>query len=411
MMGLRNRLAAFDPNKLLLACGLGLAAGYAGGLIKQALTGMLILDLHGRPVLSDFVALWAAGRQALAGSGVAAYDLRLEHAAEVAAVGHSFHFGLGWAYPPPFLFIVAALACIPYAYAFVLWDIATLLLHAIVTARTAARRLAALYACAAPWVLTGLMSGQTGFLTASLVGLTLLWLPKRPVMSGLALGLLSYKPQFGILFPLALACGGYWRTFAWAVASTVVLNGLSLAAFGEQTFWAFLGSLSNAAHSHLISAGVGWNNLESIYGLVRALNGSNNAAWLAQGAVSIFVAVAVMEVWRSEIPFTIKGALLAVAIPLATPYVFTYDLAVLSVACASVFRHREFDRLELVILMLTVPLVFAVPSATLPTGLFACLAIGFIVLRRARQEQKGNLQTAGSEVPSVPLMVLPAMGD
>lgn len=410
-MRLRNKLASFDRNKLLLMCGLGLAAGYMGGLVKQTLTGILILDSHGRPVLSDFVALWTAGRQALAGASLAAYDFRLEHAAEAATVGHSFHFGLGWAYPPIFLFVVAALACIPYAYAFVLWDLGSLLLHAGIMAKIAGRRLTALYACAAPWVLTGLMSGQTGFLTASLVGLTLSWMPKRPAISGLVLGLLSYKPQFGILFPFALACGGYWRTFAWAVASTVVLNGLSLAAFGEQTFWAFLGNLSNAAHSHLISAGVGWNNLESIYGLVRALNGSNNAAWLAQGAVSIIVAVAVMQVWRSELPFTIKGALLAAAIPLGTPYVFTYDLAVLSVACACIFRHREFDRLELVILALTVPLVFAVPSATLPTGLFACLAIGFIVLRRARQEQKGNLQTVGSEVPSMPFMALPAIGD
>jgi len=41
-------------------------------------------------------------------------------------------------------------------------------------------------------------------------------LERRPVAAGLLFGLLCYKPHFGLLVPVALASGGYWRSFAAA---------------------------------------------------------------------------------------------------------------------------------------------------------------------------------------------------
>jgi hypothetical protein len=67
-----SRIAA-DPGKLALAIAFGLALGYLGGLFRLSMSHDLILDPRGRPVLSDFVAFWTAGHEAL--RGVLVYDL------------------------------------------------------------------------------------------------------------------------------------------------------------------------------------------------------------------------------------------------------------------------------------------------------------------------------------------------
>ena len=50
--------------------------------------------------------------------------------------------------------------------------------------------------------------GQNGFLTAALIDGTLYLMPVRPILAGICLGLLSYKPQYGLLFPLVLIAAG-----------------------------------------------------------------------------------------------------------------------------------------------------------------------------------------------------------
>ena len=49
--------------------------------------------------------------------------------------------------------------------------------------------------------------GQNGFLTAALLGGALHWLDRRPWLAGVLIGCLAYKPQFGVLIPVALLAG------------------------------------------------------------------------------------------------------------------------------------------------------------------------------------------------------------
>ena len=65
--------------------------------------------------------------------------------------------------------------------------------------------------------------GQNAFLTAGLFGAATLLIDRRPVVAGLLFGALCYKPQFGMMIPLALAAAGQWRAFAAAAASAVAL--------------------------------------------------------------------------------------------------------------------------------------------------------------------------------------------
>jgi hypothetical protein len=88
--------------------------------------------------------------------------------------------------------------------------------------------------------------------------------------------------------------------------------------------------------------------------------------------------------WRSKLPFTLKSAGLVAAVPLATPYVFAYDLPILAVAIAFLFRHRSFDRLELLLLGLSQIAVALVGWRAWPAGLIASLCVGMLVWRRAK---------------------------
>ena len=90
-----------------------------------------------------------------------------------------------------------------------------------------------------------------------------------------------------------------------------------------------------------------------------------------------------MFVWRKEIPFALKAGLLAAAVPLATPYVFVYDLPVLGVAAAFLFRHRPFDAVEGAMFAVAAPCLFGFLWLPLPSAFFASSAIAAIAARRA----------------------------
>ena len=371
-----------ERGKLVLVVAAGVVFGYAVSLVLLFLAHIWILDAQGRPQLQDFVAFWSAGKLALKGAAVSAYDPNAQHAAEAAALGHDFPGALEWPYPPLFFFAVTPLALLPYATAFVLWCLATLGAYAATAAKIAGRTEAWIIACAAPPVLAALMAGQNGLLTASLLGLSLLLLEKRPALAGLAIGLLSYKPQFGILFPLALAAGGYWRSFLWAGVSVVAANGLAAAAFGEGTFAGFLHAMSVTGDMRVAHAGMGWNKLQSLYSLLRALGVSATGAWSTQACLSAAIAIGIVASWRARIPYALKAALLASAIPLATPYILVYDLPMLAIAAAFLYRERPFDRIEIALLASTAPCVMGLLWLPIPSAFFASVAVGAIALRR-----------------------------
>jgi hypothetical protein len=369
---------------LVLAAASGLGIAFVVTLTVMCGLHQLNFDSRGYPLVNDFVSFWSAGRLVLQGHPLAAYDPHLRHAAEIATVGHPFKDEIGWWYPPLFLFVAAALAYLPYAAAFNALNGVTLLLHAGVTAMIARRREAFFLAAATPWAMFGMMRGQSQFLTASIIGAALLTVERRPALSGIVLGLLSYKPQLGLLFPIALAFGGYWRAFGWACAGTALWTALSGAVFGFNTFLPFIHGLSTVGREVLVTDPSYLPCLQSLYGLARSLGFSDGSAWGMQACISAACVIAIAGLWRSKAAFELKAAGLATAIPLVTPYVWPYDLATLTVALPFLYRHRPFDGKEWAAVAIS---IFSFGTfwwqTAHPAGLIACAAVGAVVWRRS----------------------------
>jgi hypothetical protein len=187
--------------------------------------------------------------------------------------------------------------------------------------------------------------GQNGFFTAALLGALLLCLPMRPVLAGIFLALLTFKPQFGILLPFALLAGGYWRTVAVAAALTLLWIGIGYG-LSPDAFAGFLHYLPETSKAILSEGSAGWRKLQSVYAAVRLLGGGNTLGWIAQIVAAVLAGGYCLWLWRRPAPFALKAAALSAAVLLATPYVYFYDLPVLAVPLAFLLRHRAFDRVE-----------------------------------------------------------------
>ncbi len=369
---------------LLLAC-FGLCVGQGVYLASSWFFGQWIIDPNGRGIPTDFVNVWAAGRLVLEGRAADAYDWAIQKQVENAAVGYNFSGHYGWHYPPPFLAIAALLALLPYATAYALWVAVTLPPYIATMRWIVNHRIGYLIAGAFPAVLSNAMVGQNGFLTASLIGGTLGFLDRRPLVAGCCLGLLTYKPHFGILFPLVLVLTGRWTVLITAaiVATAMVLS--SWALFGSESWEAFFRWLPATSKAFLSDGHADFAKLQSVFGLVRAAGGSESLAWLAHGSVAALAAIAVCLLWRGKYVFELKAAALATGVLLMTPYVYLYDMVVLAIAVAFLVRHATLAGVragEYFGLAATAALLIIFPLVKLPVGLAATFIVAVMIANR-----------------------------
>lgn len=364
-------------------------AVYGVLLTGAALAGAWFHDQQGRPVPTDYLNVYAAGKLVQAGTPSLAYDWAVHRAAEVAAMGRDFGGYFGWHYPPLFLFAAAVLALMPYVPGLVAWAGATLVAYALTVRAILGDRVGALAALAFPATLWCFATGQNGFLTASLFGGALLALPTRPVLAGVLIGLLTYKPQFGLLVPIALVAGGHWRALAAATIATLALNAAALAAFGPGSFLAFWHSLADTNQAVFAEARANLDKMQSVYGLLHGFGAPPALAWAAQGIVTALAAVATAFAWRNPgLSYRLKAASLLALALIATPYAYVYDAPLLMAAIAfplAQWIERGFDRAQVAALLLASVLVLAFPLLGKPTGFLATVLILALLWREARK--------------------------
>jgi alpha-1,2-mannosyltransferase len=373
----------------------------AAGFLYLVVTATGGVDRQGRPIGTDFSNVYAAGTYVLKGNFQAPFDSVQQYAREQAIFGAATQF-YGWHYPPYFLFVAAALAWMPYGLALFVWQAVTLGLYLLAIrtilkalppqggARATVDPLWLLLALAFPAVLINVGHGHNGFLTAALLGGGLVILDRRPLLAGILFGLMAYKPQFGLMIPIALAAGGYWRTFAAAAATAVLLTLLTTLVFGVQVWHAFFVGAEFTRTVVLEQGDTGWHKIQSIFSWARMWGAPVPLAYAIQGTATLMLAMASAWLWHGKAPYPLKAAGLCLAAILATPYTLDYDMMVLAPAIAFVAADgaaRGFGPWEKTALaaLWLVPLVArTLPQLTLiPLGVPAMLTMFVLILRRA----------------------------
>lgn len=375
--------------------GLGVITAYAIALTWGLVHGQWVIlpDGNMRGIYVGW--MWLSGKLAASGEAARIFDPIAFSAAQLAFYFPSpdpnsvVHFNRFY-YAPTFLFLSYPLGLMPYPAACAAWISASFFLYETALFGIVSR-CSALIAAATPFfVVENIDFAHTGFLSAGLIGLSLVFIESRPWISGIFLGLLTYKPHLGLLFPVAILASRNWRALGSASASTVLLGAVAALAFGYDGWTSFVASLSDRSPS-LGPGADGEVRLFSIFGLLHWAGASPWISWGVQLVVSTAVTLGVCILWRRPVPYALRAAALCVGSLMVSPYALFYDLCILSIAVAFLVNDglsRGFLPGERTAILLCWAALFLMKT---PVGAIACLALAFLCIRRIIAYRKNYL--------------------
>lgn len=378
---------------MLAAGGAALVFALNAGLYAVAIAGSNdLLTPYGMIIGGDFVAFETAAEAAARGEANLAYDA----AAFADRLAERFParggFNLNWPYPPTMFLATAPLALVGYLTGYWLWVIAGLASLCFATRSLTGSPLALFAVIASPAAYLAVITGQTGLFTAALALLAASEATRRPLIAGVAAGLLTMKPQLGLLIPVAFAAGGCWRAFAVAAVTALALALAASGIFGAGIWQAFLASMGEHG-ARLQSAAFPFEKLVSVFGGARTIGLPFSAALALQGIAILSLAAVVGAFWRASSDAALRTALLCAAIPLATPYAMYYELPLMLPALI-VLAVRGAERGWLAGEKIAVGALWLAPMFILslppdpgaPLGFMTSAALFALVLRRLHAE-------------------------
>jgi alpha-1,2-mannosyltransferase len=353
----------------------------------------------------DFFNTWMGGRSMFFGGPAAWFDLRTYNAVLERMLGPDYP-EVYWSYPPHVVLFVWPFGLLPYFAAYIAWSIVGLAVYLLVCS-TAIPRKRMLFVAVAPCVIVCIFFGQNGFFTAALLIGGLLNLDRRPILAGVLFGILTVKPQLGLLLPMVLLLERRWLTIASAVVTTGILVALTSMLFGWHIwieFWQKVVPqqvwLTETGEGLLLSL------VASPFYAVRMFNLPLNIAWDFQYIVSTCAFAAVAWTFWKRRDQQLSLALLVTSIFLVTPYILNYDMVVLGFVVA-LLRDRPDNTVRdhhlliavwtLPVMMMLARLVF-IPLAPIVLIAFACRLLWRLAHSSAREVKAlpGDLSPASA---------------
>lgn len=352
----------------------------------------------------DFLNTWMGGRSFFSGGPAPWFDYHIYNQTLRQMFGPSYP-EVYWSYPPHMVLFIWPLGLMPYVAAYIVWCLAGIALYLYASSLVIPRgRL--LFLAAAPGIAVCTFFGQNGFYTAALLIGGLLVIDRRPILAGVLFGILTIKPQLGLLLPVMLLLERRWLTIASAIVTAAVLIAITGMLFGWNAwleFWhkvvpqqVWLTETSNG----LLYAMVG----TLFYG-ARMLFLPLKAAWAIQYAASALAFAAVVWTYWKRRDRDLSLALLITATFLFTPYILNYDMVVFGFVVA-LLRDRpdntEYDhRLYIAVWALPVAMMIAgffwIPLA--PTVL---IAFAYRLLVRLKQGSEGAVRPLAAQTAPMP---------
>jgi len=358
--------------KLAFAFGVVIAGLEIGYLVKSPLP----FDAAGYVIGRDFVNAWLGGKVALSGdpSPYFEYTAYQRLLAEHFGPNYPIHI---WSYPPHLLLLTWPLGLMPYMTAYIVYCVLGLILYVAVASDGSRKPEHLVLLVIAPAVTVNIWCGQNGFLIAVLLIGALTQMDRRPVLAGILFGLLSIKPQLGLLIPLMLLLTGRWRVIGSAAVTIAVLVATTAIAFGAEVWTTYVRDALPIQRIHTFS-GVQNFMLHMPTPFMNAkIAGLPMAACIAVQAVisAATLAAVVWTFWRRRDP-TLSMALFVTAIFTVTPYAFNYDMVVFGWVIVKLMDRADNEPLDYALMLA----VWATPALTVVLGMTGFLPISSLAL-------------------------------
>jgi arabinofuranan 3-O-arabinosyltransferase len=374
MCTLRKKYGLFTERGLALYAS-GVAIGFVISLARRLLTPFEDQNCI------DFKWIWLSSHFAAGSFPVRAYDYSAFTAAKAALIGPPECILEHFDNAPGILFFVYPLHLFPYGIAFALWIAATLGIYLMSVYVIVPHRNALIVAFTVLPAWMNIRLGHDGFLTAGLLGLSLAFAETRPKLAGMFLSLLTYKPQFGILFPPALAVSRNWRALVAGTIASAAFAIMATLAFGYEIWPAFMHAVRDRASALNEDPKLALP-LSSVLSLLW-LGVNSKVVWAIQLTIAAVAAGTVCLMWARPYPYALKAAALAAGSLIVSPHVISYDLCILTISAAFFVKDglaRGFLRGErTTLLMCWIALYLFIIG---PVPLLVCMVMLGLAVRR-----------------------------
>lgn len=293
----------------------------------------------------DFLNFWMYGRAAVTPDPGQFYDPGAYRAALRGLLGMEFN-GQNWSYPPSIMLLAAPFGQLNYLAALACWTLTGIAVFVTVAGRQMRDRRILIPVLLSPAALFCLVSGQSSFLTAAMLIAIFALLDRRPVAAGVLVGLLTLKPQLGILFPFMLMASGRWRVFTAAAATALALIGVTAAILGPQVWIDFVAK--GLPVQGLVLADpyrIATPFFPTIFMNLRGLDLPYAAAMSVQSMFSAAATGAVIWAFRfrRDADPALLLALFLACSAAAAPYLLAYDLLPLTLAAVALLASSGLD--------------------------------------------------------------------
>ncbi len=344
--------------------GLGLSVAVAGLLLD------IVIERNNGPLGRDFANLYAAGKLALDGQALVAFDPERFRVAILEWTGYSTP--QNYSYPPHALLLTMPFALLPYWASLALWTLGGAAFFI-----WAARRwlpFSPYLAVLTPAAGLNIWHGHYAFFLGGLWLLFFDYLGRAPRTAGAVAAVLTIKPHMGLF--IAVAALTRRPAVTWAVAGTLMLGLASALLFGFAS-WEMFAFNTSATQAQILT-----QTKDLLY---FRLMPTAYAAF-GRGELGLFahlMVIAITLIMLARRP-TLDPFALATATFLFLPYAFSYDMTVACLGFA-IILHRDWATLNMW-RKAVLSLAFLVPTLTMfvaPLAPLVLLGALWIQLERA----------------------------
>lgn len=234
-----------------------------------------------------------------------------------------FHFN----YPPTALLLFSPLSKFDHDTAFYLWLALGIIGFVAVTQAVVKNWYITILASFSPFVIWGGITMQTGMFSAIILASGYLAFERhKPLLAGLILGCLIFKPHLALALPFCFLASKDWKVIIGGIASSALLILISYGVFGVEAWSEFFTNFSNA-NAVILRAENGVNDrIPTVLATALGLMKSKTVA-ISMHALVALVSIAVCTyIWRTSHDRMARLICFFITPALISPYFFDYDL-------------------------------------------------------------------------------------